>query len=569
LVVAAIVALSRSSRSGDLSSPFARGDLSSVVEAREIRNRGLCLHAEEEKPGSPVTLKQCSSSSGGGGGGSKSSKSDKSGRGYSWHYDSSVGLVKRHPGELCLDAAVPSKEGSALQLWPCRWSERWRVDHSSQQLQSLHGLCLNGDDSSSLTLEACDTDRLQQVWTIAESWAFVGRHRLQHLETALCLDGSDWPYGTMRGCEEARPGQLWEHLPESGQWQATVGTGSKMCLHLGQEDNNESYVQLSPCGMLANMESQPWFFHPDTSHIRTSEGLCLVVHDINQKTHKLYPMKNIGLRECDDEDPEQRWSVDPATETKHWKVLPKWNETSLYCFAYFRPDTAEEDLVRSQAQQGVGIFECDEYGVYAGENVTLGKTARGEELSSIAVDIRGSDMGDCETSAHTVCNALTFLRIWSRVVEEGSFLRHAWTVKVDFDAVFFPNRLRALLDEHTTGVARYVWNLKCWSSIQFLGPLEILSRAALEFYDDRSWACVQHLNWRTVGEDLFMQECLDYLKVPHVDLSGILSDNSAPPGHDPDPCAYVACTDQEKVAFHHFKTPKEWDVCHHQSLHPR
>ena len=45
----------------------------------------------------------------------------------------------------------------------------------------------------------------------------------------------------------------------------------------------------------------------------------------------------------------------------------------------------------------------------------------------------------------TALNLDIFIAVWTKVISDAIFEKHAWTVKVDPDAAFFPQRLRYIL----------------------------------------------------------------------------------------------------------------------------
>merc|ERR1719220_2047052 len=97
----------------------------------------------------------------------------------------------------------------------------------------------------------------------------------------------------------------------------------------------------------------------------------------------------------------------------------------------------------------------------------------------------------------TALNTEIFLAVWARVVSDGRFQVHDWTVKVDPDCGFFPDRLRTILLHHAEGPAGvYLNNCK----LGLHGPLEVLSRKAVSAW----WAgvpkCQQHFNQACSGD---------------------------------------------------------------------
>jgi len=60
----------------------------------------------------------------------------------------------------------------------------------------------------------------------------------------------------------------------------------------------------------------------------------------------------------------------------------------------------------------------------------------------------GHGFKDGETTSSWL-NTLVFIKAWQLVKWDGRYQKHDWTVKVDPDAVFFPERLRTVVRQHT------------------------------------------------------------------------------------------------------------------------
>jgi hypothetical protein len=151
-----------------------------------------------------------------------------------------------------------------------------------------------------------------------------------------------------------------------------------------------------------------------------------------------------------------------------------------------------------------------------------------------------------------------FLKAWEQVKTDGLYRQHDWIVKVAPDAVFFPQRLRDRLVRIApvnSGASMYLLN--CKLSFGFFGALEVMSRVALLSFYEGLERCKNVLPWRSIGEDMFLQKCLDFLEVAPRPEFGLLSDSYC--GEQPSPCI------SGKVAFHPFKSVEEYLKCIHEA----
>merc|ERR1719492_646553 len=118
----------------------------------------------------------------------------------------------------------------------------------------------------------------------------------------------------------------------------------------------------------------------------------------------------------------------------------------------------------------VSIFDCEEYAVYSSQVIRI---APGLEARRVESDLKCDYGGEFQTALNTDI----FFAVWDRVIADGQFRRHAWTVKVDADCVFLPARLRMDLRHHREASnGMYVNNCK----MGMHGPLEVFSRTAVQ-----------------------------------------------------------------------------------------
>jgi len=159
---------------------------------------------------------------------------------------------------------------------------------------------------------------------------------------------------------------------------------------------------------------------------------------------------------------------------------------------------------------------------------------------------------------NTMMNTPIFAKLWNTVVQDGQFKAHAWTAKTDPDTVFLPDVLKSILQSPDYPLDRAQENKGQFLNGCFIGlhgPLEVLSRRALEVYGEGNEECGQ-----PVEEDVYIRGCLQFLGVFQQDQFDILDERDcardgnfqSPDWHD---CA------SGHAAFHPFKTPEEYGDC--------
>lgn len=229
---------------------------------------------------------------------------------------------------------------------------------------------------------------------------------------------------------------------------------------------------------------------------------------------------------------------------------------SLYCIALTQPTGYELSLISMQFDEGASLFNCDEYGVYSNKHMEVAPGVWASVVNSTLQCEMGGEFG-------TALNTGIFLAVWAKIIADGRFLYHDWTVKVDPDAVFLPSRLRSHLMNHLED-ERGVYINNCKFGLH--GPLEVFSRNAVKVWALGAADCVTYFTelcsgmcgW---GEDMFIDQCLKRkLKVRRDnDFAMLLEDHCQPPKHWDD------CTNTSAVAFHPFKTNDGWRTCYHHA----
>jgi hypothetical protein len=227
---------------------------------------------------------------------------------------------------------------------------------------------------------------------------------------------------------------------------------------------------------------------------------------------------------------------------------------TLFCFSLVLPRSYEVALLRAQLLRGLGISLCNSYVVYSNETVEL---FPGPPVRITSEVVEGSLKCDIGGKFKTALNSDIFVRIWKHVILDGRFRKYDWTVKVDPDAVFLPDRLRA--QAHNINAADVVYMNNCKDGLH--GPLEVLSHGAMGVYTKGIDRCVSKLEFEfsDYGEDVFLRHCLGLLKVSRIDDFGLLTEKFN--GEIPQ------CT-TGAVSFHPLKSWNAYMACLAQTALP-
>lgn len=213
-------------------------------------------------------------------------------------------------------------------------------------------------------------------------------------------------------------------------------------------------------------------------------------------------------------------------------------------------DNYELSLLRTQLARGAGIFSCDGWAVYSDKAIWL------TPGPPVMINATSLDLSSLKAGAGVqehILNSEIFMTAWRMVVEDGKYLEHQWTVKVDPDAVFLPDRLRTSLHRIAPGGNAKLYLLNCNFNFGFYGALEVLSSLAVWAYGRGQDTCKSQLPYQDWGEDLYMKKCLDLLHVNHEKDLSILDDAYC--GAKAGDCSSNA------AAFHPYKNPFTYFNC--------
>lgn len=230
----------------------------------------------------------------------------------------------------------------------------------------------------------------------------------------------------------------------------------------------------------------------------------------------------------------------------------------------------EPGLLEAQAKAGLSIFGCDAFEVF------------GDSLLSdrFNVTVLQGPLTSRKGRFNSYLNAPALGQVWDKIFADGRYLHFDWTVKVDADAVLFPDRARRVLstacnEDPCEALAMndcgFVWGP---ATDLVPGPIQALSRAAAKKFAQNVSTCRKHINMSALEEDIFLSDCLDYLRIGFGSPVGFVKNNDCDAGLDAMPIfrkvkrfyertrmsTFFTC-DCCFAAFHPFKTTDEWVWC--------
>mmetsp|Transcript_30067 Transcript_30067/g.59802 ORF Transcript_30067/g.59802 Transcript_30067/m.59802 type:complete len:211 (+) Transcript_30067:3-635(+) len=204
-------------------------------------------------------------------------------------------------------------------------------------------------------------------------------------------------------------------------------------------------------------------------------------------------------------------------------------------------DSEEANLTLFQYEKHISIFSCDAWKVFSDGSMD---------------PVLATNLGDIESkwaSWNSWENTDVFIRAWAALFREGTWSRYAWTVKVDPDTVWFPDRLHTHLSGLKSNEPLYVRN----TGAMMLGPIEVFSAGAMDrLGGNMRRLCMQNKE-DFKGEDGWIENCLRTCGVPDKQYKDFLVFNDHP----------TACNNKFGVALHASKTVPEYIQCFVDAWH--
>lgn len=261
----------------------------------------------------------------------------------------------------------------------------------------------------------------------------------------------------------------------------------------------------------------------------------------------------LNMKESEQHAESQLTLSDRALEaTPAAKKAPGPNP-SLFCWSHMQEGTGELALIRLQLVKRASIFACNYAAVISTTKVLLGNI-EGEDIWTWVNPAAEVGMGQNGVDGETTdsfLNTETFVHAWDTLINSKHMWPYDFVVKADPDAVFFPDRLRKHVEEHT-GESVYYTNCGKYGGESLLyGALEVFSVPAIKTYAEHIKEC-KELPYKGWGEDYYMQKCMNQLGVANIADGDQVADHR---------CVGAPCTDYTKVAYHDFKTPEDWYLC--------
>jgi hypothetical protein len=171
-------------------------------------------------------------------------------------------------------------------------------------------------------------------------------------------------------------------------------------------------------------------------------------------------------------------------------------------------------------------------------------------------------------------NTGLYYQAWQAIGASGVWARHDYTVKVDPDAVFFPNKLvEALRGMGVPAEGVYLENCP-FVEYGYFGSLEVYSKNAFGTLLLQAEDCYAGMNWKVgikngkygpMGEDLFAQTCMDRHFVKKIERFDLTRDGTCPadrPKAEKKNKKYIpSCSGTAAAVIHPFKKPDAWFKC--------
>jgi hypothetical protein len=201
--------------------------------------------------------------------------------------------------------------------------------------------------------------------------------------------------------------------------------------------------------------------------------------------------------------------------------------TKLYCFMVVMFGGPEESLMQAAKDRSSSIFACDLHDVIVGHEAAF--VAQGDWVS--------------------VSNSEVFIDVWRRVIAMNRFQEADWTVKVDPDTVFFPDRLRTMIQDMRPPASEPIYLKNSIRYNGFLGAIEVMSKDAVELYAEFGFTGCAVMAENS-GEDGYLKNCLDSIGAKFMLRDEILLSD----GNEKH-CESVHAT------FHPYKDVGRWHKC--------
>jgi hypothetical protein len=229
----------------------------------------------------------------------------------------------------------------------------------------------------------------------------------------------------------------------------------------------------------------------------------------------------------------------------------------LYCWLVTSSSGKELALVRSHHARTESVFACERWSVFSDKAVGISMSPTGPVAQAIgSISSKRAPWGSW-------LNTPTFRKAWDAVIRADLYREAAWTVKVDPDTLFCPDRLRRHLGviDRREAPAVFLRNYDAEhlpGSSDFVGALEVFSKEAVAAYAAKGHTvCAGASGIDTLEEANFMNYCMSNLGVHSVrDYTLVKHACAWCPPLDLDVCS--GC---KYVAFHPLDSQERYQNC--------
>jgi len=343
----------------------------------------------------------------------------------------------------------------------------------------------------------------------------------------------------------------------------TAGVRGATSSFVGMQ-NKEERVQIEP--------SFPACSKPGDNCLNT--GCCQV------SGHKCFT-KGAGQAQCNETCTAGRMGFTCGVVAPHSVPVAKSLGQNLYCFSVYTENTGnltapnhELELLNIAAQRNAGIFACEQWDVFGDVSVPIAGstyvTIKVEDTFNEFHQLKRKDSG-------TWVNWAIFYQVWIKIREVGKWQSADYTIKVDADAVFVPQRLRTWLSTKPGDSPHGLYYENCPNVVYgFFGHLEIMTKTAVQVLTQYLENCHAEFapcandgcDWKfgAWGEDVFAQRCMDHHYVDKVEAFDVATDGACkadrPEGEETNKKWYPKdCSQLTTVTAHPLKKPAAFKKC--------
>lgn len=209
-------------------------------------------------------------------------------------------------------------------------------------------------------------------------------------------------------------------------------------------------------------------------------------------------------------------SLTPATRTE---MPRRAGSATVFCWMLVTPVAQELDLLRVHLCLNASLFRCDDHLLISNTSMRslMAGVPHGDRIKELVVEqsLNTSYGGSWKTTLNTDL----FVAVWKAIFAKGLHLQQDFTVKVDADSLFAPDRLFYVLDAYSKEEQRTAMYLNScpWCLVKLIGPIEIFSREAMKQYSGNMDRCHREVPHHNISEDVFLENCGRLLRIRAVD----------------------------------------------------